>query len=53
MGEPPVFTGASQETLAKAFPGMAVTFVGGSGEPRGVTGEDGSLSREFPLEFVA
>lgn len=53
MGEPPLFTGAAQETLAEAFPGTAVTFVGGSGSPRGVTARDGALAGESPLEFVA
>ena len=53
IGEPPSFRGAVQERVAEVFPGVAITLMGGLGAPCGVTGDDGKLGSELPLEFLA
>jgi hypothetical protein len=53
ISEPPVFTGAFQETYCDAFPETAVTPVGASGTDIGVTEDDAAEAIELPTELVA
>src|SRR4051794_11212433 len=53
IGEPPLLIGATHRTVACALPRVAVTPVGGSGRPAGVTGADGADSGLAPTPFSA
>lgn len=52
MVAPPFDTGAVHESVARAFPATAVTFVGASGRVRGVTAAVGSAAT-VPAPFIA
>ena len=49
---PPSDAGALHESVARAFPGTAVTDVGASGRVRGVTAAVGSAAT-VPAPFIA
>ena len=54
MAEPPLFSGAVQDTTAEALPAVADTAVGGPGKPAtGVTGEEAVEAALVPTAFVA
>ena len=53
MALPPLLMGAVKVTLACAFPGVAVAFVGGPGRVAGVTLFEGADWRLEPAAFVA
>ena len=50
---PPSDTGTFQLTSAVVSPAMAVTLVGASGTPTGVTGDDATDAGPVPIAFVA
>lgn len=52
-GAPPVDSGAIQETFACPSPGVAVTALGGPGNPRGVIAWLGAEAGEVPSELNA
>jgi hypothetical protein len=53
MAEPPVLTGAVQETATEVLPGTPVTAVGAPGTVAGVTAADGVESGPVPVPLVA
>jgi hypothetical protein len=53
IGDPPVFDGAVNATLACAFPFVAVPIVGAPGTDEGVTAFDAALCELLPMAFVA
>ena len=53
MAEPPLSSGAVNETTADAFAVVAVRFVGGPGILAGITADDAAESVDVPDAFVA
>ena len=53
IAEPPFDDGAAHETVAWAFPAVAVTEAGASGTVAGVTGADGADAGPVPFALIA